>query len=125
MGGRLIATTVASESGVYKEIWKRMGLLMTAIEFPLLRTAVEMVKPGVEESSSVSWSTPRPPAIQAAARPLSHSSAFALLTTRSRINMLALSNIAAPLSNYTLCSPQRITMRRSSIWEKLSRDLMY
>jgi hypothetical protein len=56
--GRLITTTVESESRVYKEIWKRMGLLMTAIEFPLLRTAVEMVKPGVVECFLVDAEAP-------------------------------------------------------------------
>jgi hypothetical protein len=47
--GRPITTTDASVIGEYKETQKQMGLLMTAIEFPLLRTAVGMVKAGVVE----------------------------------------------------------------------------
>jgi hypothetical protein len=31
--------------GEYRETRKQMGLLMNAIEFPLLRTAIGMVKP--------------------------------------------------------------------------------
>lgn len=67
-----------------------MGLMLTAIDFPLLRTAVGMVKPGVEcflgdAEALQSWGQlSQPPA-----RPLSHASQVSRLIDNQKQNKSA------------------------------------